>query len=403
MKSEFPINLLTSFIGNFVGPIFAILLPLLAYKLGADVFEVGLVGGVSSSLYAFVPFIAGSYSDRLRTRRAFILIALVLLAASSALYTVATDPVEIILFRVFEGMGWSILWPTLDTVVSEDRSRDPRRSLTIFNVTLSTASIVGPLVGGFLVFTFSDLRYVFVATTIMLAAALTINVVSGWFVRSLRGAPHDANGRGDGGGSATSLPPGSENPSQRARHILLLIVVLIFLSSVRGILFAFLPSLGQSVGVPEFLLVSIAFAFGTGRTFSFALSLRDDLRDRIFGTGSVGRNVLLFLTIGTVAGIIPLIPDRTGAIYVASMAMAGIATGSVTGMVQVEVIAKADSWRKGRGAGLLESSIGIGMAGGPILAGAAAQGSLSAPFLFVPLGLIVVLPVSLYLILKLRR
>jgi MFS family permease len=402
LKSEFPINLLTSFIGNFVGPIFAILLPLLAYKLGADVFEVGLVGGVSSSLYAFVPFIAGSYSDRLHTRRAFILIALVLLAASSALYTVATDPVEIILFRIFEGMGWAILWPTLDTVVSEDRSRDPRRSLTIFNVTLSTASIVGPLVGGFLVFTFSDLRYVFVATTIMLVAALTINVVSGGFVRSLRGAPHDANGRGDGG-AATSLLPGSENPSQRTRHILLLIIVLIFLSSVRGILFAFLPSLGQSVGVPEFLLVSIAFAFGTGRTFSFALSLRDDLRDRIFGAGSVGRNVLLFLAIGTVAGIIPLIPDRTGAIYVASMAMAGIATGSVTGMVQVEVIAKADSWRKGRGAGLLESSIGIGMASGPILAGAAAQGSLSAPFLFVPLGLIVVLPVSLYLILKLRR
>jgi MFS family permease len=402
LKSEFPINLLTSFIGNFVGPIFAILLPLLAYELGADVFEVGLVGGISSSLYAFVPFIAGSYSDRLRTRRAFILIALVLLAASSALYIVATDPVEIILFRVFEGMGWAILWPTLDTVVSEDRSRDPRRSLTIFNVTLSTASIVGPLVGGFLVFTFSDLRYVFVATTIMLATALTINLVSARFVRGLRGAPHDANGRGDGG-AATSPLPGSENPSQRARHILLLIIVLIFLSSVRGILFAFLPSLGQSVGVPEFLLVSIAFAFGTGRTFSFALSLSDDLRDRIFGIGSVGRNVLLFLTIGTAAGIMPLIPDKTGAIYVASMAMAGIATGSVTGMVQVEVIAKADSWRKGRGAGLLESSIGMGMAGGPILAGAAAQGSLSAPFLFVPLGLIVVLPVSLYLILKLRR
>jgi hypothetical protein len=172
---------------------------------------------------------------------------------------------------------------------------------------------------------------------------------------------------------------------------------------VRGILFAFLPSLGKSVGVPEFLLVSIAFAFGTGRTFSFGLSLSDNLRDRIFGMDSIGRNVLLFLMIGTAAGVVPLIPDKTGSIYIVSMAMSGIATGSMTGMVQVEVIAKADSWRKGRGAGLLESSIGVGMAAGPILAGAGARGSLSAPFLFVPLGLIVVLPVSVYLILKLRK
>ena len=402
MKSDFPVNLFTSFIGNFVGPIFAILLPLLAYQLGADIFEVGLVGGISSSIYAFVPFIAGSYSDRLRTRRAFILIALILLAATSALYTLATDPTEIILFRIFEGMGWAILWPTLDTVVSEDKSRDPRRSLTIFNVTLSTASIVGPLVGGFLVFTFSDIRYVFIATTIMLAATLLINLASAGFARNLRGTPQDESWQKTAGTGISPLSS-SENPSRRARHILLLIVVLIFLSSVRGILFAFLPSLGQSVGVPEFLLVSIAFAFGTGRTFSFALSLRDDLRDRIFGVNSIGRNVLLFLMIGTAAGIMPLIPDKTGAIYIVSMAMSGIATGSMTGMVQVEVIAKADSWRKGRGAGLLESSIGVGMAGGPILAGAGAQGSLSAPFLFVPLGLIVILPLSVYLILSLRK
>jgi MFS family permease len=399
LKSDFPIDLLSSFVGNFILPIFAILLPLLAYRLGADVFEIGLVGGVSSAMYAFLPYVAGTYSDRLRTRRTLIIIAFALVAGASALYGFVASPLEIILFRAFEGMGWAILWPTLDTVVSEHKGRDPRKSLTIFNVTLSAASVIGPIVGGILVFTFSDIRYAFVATTIMLLATLLINLVSAGRGRSTTSfvAPSARDGA-----PVISTPTVMEDSSKSLR-IMLLIVGLIFLSAVRGILFTFLPSLGQSVGVPEFLLVTIAFAFGAGRTFAFGLSLRDDLRDRIFGVRSTARNVLVFIVIGTVGAVLPLIPDRTGSIYLVSMALAGIATGSVTGMTQVDIITKAEPGRKGRGAGILESSIGIGLAGGPILAGAAAEGSLSAPLLFAPVGLIVVIPVSIYLILKLRK
>ncbi len=67
----------------------------MAYRLGANTFQVALVGGVTFSLYSFAPFVAGSYSGRVLTRRNFIIIALALLVTTSALYSLVVDPLVV--------------------------------------------------------------------------------------------------------------------------------------------------------------------------------------------------------------------------------------------------------------------------------------------------------------------
>jgi len=398
LLSEFQTFLATSFVGNFVGPIFAILLPLMAYHLGASTFQIGLVGGVTFSLYSFVPFVAGSYSDTLKTRKIFIIFALVLLVLTSALYSQVQNTAEIIVLRLFEGLAWSIFWPLLDAMVSEETSQDVRKSLTVYNVTLSSASIIGPVVGGFLLVAFADIRNAFVVTTILLSVTLLLNLIR------FKKQPNRGTATNFGTYESADKPLGvkiSENLDSgfaRRNRILILIVVLPFVSAIRGILFTFLAPLGQSVGVPEFLLGSIAFAFGAGRTFAFSLNLRADFRERLLGSRKIGTNILLLLTLASIAGVIPLIPDKTGTTYLISLGFTGIATGLTTALAQVELIASSDPKKRGRNAGILESCIGIGLSAGPIIAGITARGSLSKPLLVAPAGLVIIIPVTLWLI-----
>src|SRR5438128_1295449 len=110
---EFHIYLFSAFVSDFFLPIFYIFVPLLAYRLGADPLEIGLVGGTVYATYFFLPVIIGSVSDRLGRRRLFVVIALTILAIVSLTYSIASSPITLIAGRVFEGVAWAMLWPTL--------------------------------------------------------------------------------------------------------------------------------------------------------------------------------------------------------------------------------------------------------------------------------------------------
>ena len=120
LRSNFAVLLFSSFVGDMVSPIFALYLPLFAYELGANVFELGLVGGVSYASYSFMPYVIGRYSDQVKRRKDFMTISLAMLAACSFIYAFVTSPVQLIALRVLEGVAWAILWPVIDVEVSED-------------------------------------------------------------------------------------------------------------------------------------------------------------------------------------------------------------------------------------------------------------------------------------------
>ena len=61
------------------------------------------------------------------------------------------------------------------------------------------------------------------------------------------------------------------------------------------------------------------------------------------------------------------------------------------GISQVAMIAEATQAKAGQGAGLFESSLGIGMCFGPIAGGIVSGGSLSLPFIVPTLSLVLFL------------
>ena len=111
--------------GRSDNPVFYIFLPLFAVTLGANTLELGLVGGTSYAVYSFMPFVMGHISDRRGSRKFFIITSLVILCVVSLLYAASNDPVSLIVVRVFEGVGWAMLWPAMEAAIVEDSARDP--------------------------------------------------------------------------------------------------------------------------------------------------------------------------------------------------------------------------------------------------------------------------------------
>src|SRR5487761_642732 len=164
-KSELDIAtlLIPAFVSDFVYPIFLTFLPLLAYELGADSFEVGMVGGATYAIYSFMPFVLGSVSDRYSTKSFFLIASFGLLSVVSFLYFVASSPILIILTRLVEGLSWAMLWPTIDSLVASSDTLEPNRAFSLYNITWSSAASLGPLIGGLLVF-YGSYKFTFIVT-----------------------------------------------------------------------------------------------------------------------------------------------------------------------------------------------------------------------------------------------
>src|SRR5208283_762709 len=181
----FLILIASSATSNLVIPVFSLFLPLLALQLGASVLEIGLVGGAANLVYSFMPFVMGRFANTSVARRFFIVSSLALLSVVSFLYFMASSTLVLILLRLFEGLGWATFWPAIEATLTHDPTRDPKRTLTIFNFSWSSAAAIGPLFGAFLVLVLS-IRESFLATSVLLFAAMILNLI--WIAISSRNA-----------------------------------------------------------------------------------------------------------------------------------------------------------------------------------------------------------------------
>jgi MFS family permease len=390
LRSNFSVLLYSTVVGDIVSPIFALFLPLFAYNLGASVFELGLVGGVSYASYSFMPFVVGRYSDQVQRRMDFTVISLGTLAACSFVYVFVGSPVQLIALRVLEGIGWAILWPIIDAEVSEDASRESSKALSIYNTVWAAAGAVGPLVGVALIILLSQIRYIFIVTSLMMVSAIVVNAV---FMRKGRRASIP---------SAVSeirtekIPVATKQVSPNS--IWVFVIAMIVQSAIRGVLFTFYPPLAASMGV-SFILVGVigvvgvvGFVFGVGRSSVFAFTTRDDFRGFFLRRDNVRPTLIISMAISAVAGSLPFLGGGTLVVGLVSFAIVAISSSFTVMISQVEMITRAEANRKGSGAGIFESTIGIGIAIGPILAGIVSGGSLSTPFLIPPASFLVSLP-----------
>ena len=385
--SKLVVYLVSSALANAVIPIFYVFLPLFAASLGANALELGLVGGTSYAVYSFMPFVMGHFSDRRGSRKFFILTSFLVLCTVSFIYSVSSSAVTIIVVRIFEGVGWAMLWPAMEAAITEESARDPKGTLAIFNYTWSAGAAVGPVLGTLLVTVFSY-RAAFQTSAALLAVPILLNGVA--FLREGKVRPLDDTV------SARPSPVGqltlsssirgvfSSGGEKRGFLVWSSFVLMVLSTATSAILFTFFGPYATSIGMTIVLVGAVTTAFAVVRLITYVALARRSLRQRVLDDKVRVRNLVAFASVGSLSSLLLFVRDATGAVYFLAFILFGIGYSAVYGLSQTTLIAETASERRGAGAGLFESSIGVGGVIGPIVAGAVSSGSLSTAFAVPP-------------------
>ena len=370
---------------NLVLPIFSIFIPLLAVELGASLFEVGIVGGASNLVYSFMPFIMGRFSDRAGARRFFIVGSLAILSVVSVLYFLVNDPVTLIAIRLFEGLGWATYWPALEAALTHDTSRDPTKSLTIFNYSWSAAAAAGPLIGSLLVLALS-LRLALLSAAVLMTGITLVNLLP-IAMRRKRGENQDGESAPERDALRStrdreeriSLLDTTQSGSRVHWAFYFIAMALCAVSS--GILLTFFPLYVKSLGLSVLLIGAAPAVYGGVRFLVYLFTVKNGFRYFLLRRETRIRNIIGLLAMLSLSSLLLTIPDRSGVVFCISFGLVGAGYSGIYYISQVAMLAEARSERMGAGAGLFESAIGVGAASGPVAAGIFAGGSPSTPFL----------------------
>lgn len=121
----------------------------------APLFMVGLVTGVHRLSLAFTQPLAGGWLDRAGRKKPFI-IGTVIAAVASFLGGVALGQVDLILYRVFSGIGFGILTLAAMAYITDITSPQNRATaMGIFSASTLAGAAIGPLPGGMIAEAFS--------------------------------------------------------------------------------------------------------------------------------------------------------------------------------------------------------------------------------------------------------
>jgi MFS family permease len=125
-------------------------IPLLAMRIGASVFELGMVGTIGPLCYTVACLFTGRMADRFRPKR-MMLLGGVLYGACYVAVVYAEQVWQIAVVVGLGGASIGLFWPPLAAWIAEGRDRKAlARALGGYNVAWCTGVLFGPLVGGVL-------------------------------------------------------------------------------------------------------------------------------------------------------------------------------------------------------------------------------------------------------------
>jgi MFS family permease len=362
---------------DFVFSIYYLAAPLLLIDLQANPIQLGLVGTLASSIHMGMAHLMGHLSDRLG-RRPLIIAAPVILLISCILMTQVGSVSMILALSVFNGLGLSIYWPSLQAWIADHPTGTGQRGLArdvgTFNLSWTAATLAGPILSGFLYNFYPRLPFLVGALFALMLFTLVFTSVH-------ESRPHPAE-------KALSMDTATSN---QRRSFLYAAWVANFASwFIMGNTRYQFPKLARELDIPPqtigLLLGFVGFALFTG----FFLLRRTDRwlfsKGYLFGAQTLA-----------VAGISLISVSSEPALFALAFLLCGLSC-SVTYYSSLYYAVQLLK-KKGRGTGLHESIVGAGAVLGPILGGVAAQyASLRAPYLLCLAVLLAALGVQVILI-----
>jgi len=345
---------LLSFLSEVTVVSLAIYLPYRAFQLGANNVTAGIIGGASSIVYMFMPFAMGKLADRFGAKNIFLL-GTILLFLTSFSYFLLSNLNLIILMRVIEGIGWAMIWPPLEAMVSSESST-VYANLAKFNISWGLGAALAPTLGAIIEHELSIKYTLLFASICMFIASLLASTLN-------KTIPNIKN---------------HVNSNKNNRHPILYPLYFTGMYGITiNVITTFFPKYASLNSLTVFEWGSIISSLLLARLIAFILAER--IRQRI----SIKNIFALFSFVSIVFPFTAIIFSSNFLILIISSALTGFSLGLVYSATLNKVM--IDSFGgKGVAAGLFESSIGIGSFLGPILAGVIATNNLWS-FLLVPL------------------
>lgn len=320
------------------------MIPIYAQYFGASYSDLGFLGLTRSLPYMVIPLVAGYFSDRLN--KIFIyFISIVVNSLSMLILSFSKTLTYIYVAQILGGIGISFFWPIAETILSEISDSEERiRAYSQYNISWSSAFLIGPLIGGVLT-RFLNLKDLFMfSCLIIVLSTILVVMVSGRY-RSIRTLHSSGFGF---------------NLSLTRIYCSIIPYSMVYASTVY-----IFPGYANLHGLNEFQIGVLFTIFGLARMISYYLTpyiAKFNLSKLLL--------IISLLMFGSMM-LIGLLP-RTS-IFIISLFMLGFSLGSFFPLTLNMISNRLPLRGLGFGVGLYEAIFGFGFTIGPLLNGMVAD------------------------------
>ncbi len=329
-------------------------LSLFAQSLGASPEAIGFIVAASTLTGVFLKWPAGALSD-LYDRRWLLLVGLLAFALPPFSYLLITDVSWLIALRFVHGMATAVFAPIALAVVADLRREARGAAYGAYTAATQAGAMLGPLLGGWLLWTRGF------STTFVTAGTLGVIAVLLFFLMRLPPQiPHIATGVG-----ATAV---LHDMTRGARTVLGNVRVVVTSATdgarqvANGALMAFLPIYVVGIGLDA---AQAGMLFGVQSVTSFAS--RPTMG---WASDRIGRRPLILLGLVVCAGSLAAIPFTTPFVgLMALSALFGFGEAIVNAAAAALVADLSELKTLGSAMGMQGAIMDVGHASGPILSG----------------------------------
>lgn len=361
---------------DVVFSIYYLAAPLLLIDLKANPIQLGLVGTLASLVHMSMAHVMGRVSDRIGRRR-LIIAAPLIFAASCLLMTQVREIWTILGLSVVNGFCLSIYWPSLQAWIADRQTGSGlARDIGSFNMSWTAATLVGPILSGFLYSAYAGLPFLAAAGISLMLFLLVFSTV------------HER-----GSSSIEQGERGDTETWRLHRSFLFVAWVANFASwFVMGNARFQFPKLARELDLPPHLIGLILGFLGLALFSGFFLLRKTD-------RWHFARNFLFGAQLLALAGLSLITVSKEALLFAVALIMIGLSC-SVTYYSSLYYAVHLLK-KKGKGSGLHESILGGGAVLGPILGGVAAQyAGLRSPYVLCMGVLVAVFAIELALLKK---
>ncbi len=154
-----------------LGPVYA----LFVEKVGGDLMDASIAGGIFAFVAGLTTLISGKYSDRIKEKKTIVIIGYIVMGVGFLSYFWVTSIIFLFIVQAIIGLGEAIYAPAFDSMYSEHLNKHESgsqwgawESMNYFT------TAIGAVIGGFLITFFGFQTLFIIMATLCFASALYI-------------------------------------------------------------------------------------------------------------------------------------------------------------------------------------------------------------------------------------